>query len=57
VNINATCNVTKVLANKLIRLIPVEKYVANKELIANISALNYVTQASNAKVSHAKPKF
>ena len=57
VNINAIFNATKVLAYKLIKLIPAESFAANKGLIASIFALSYVTQGKNVNLCLVKLKF
>lgn len=54
---NATFNVTKAAAKRLIKLILVEKYVENRGLIVNTFVLSFAIQVLNVKLFHAKPKF
>ena len=56
-NINVDCNAIKELVRKHIKLILVENFVTNKEVIVSTFALNFVTPIKNVKIFLVRHKY
>ena len=56
-DINVDCNATKELVRKHIKLILVENFVTNKEVIVSTFALNFATPTNNVKIFPVRHKY